>query len=314
MTITISTQRPIVTSHGRAASNVMPLFDAAPETTELRDAGRILHLTNQLQTSLSVEEILTRFSDEVNVFVPHDFIGYKAASNSDNKSFDFELGKNRRQQQEFELILNSTALGSLVFSRKRKFTETETVELEYLISALLYPLRNALLYQEALQAAQKDALTGVCNRAALDDVLTREVDLAHRHERSLGMIIIDIDHFKSINDNYGHAAGDYLIKALAQSAKESIRNSDQIFRFGGEEFVVILPETGARGVKRLAERIRRNIEAMESPFDGNTIKMTASLGVATLNSGEEENDFFSRADKALYQAKHAGRNCVRFAE
>ena len=314
MAITISTPRLLMTSPGQTATNVMPLFGGIPETNDLQDAGRILHLTNQLQSSLSIDEILKRFTEEVNVYVAHDFLGYRSADNSDNKSFDIEFGKNRRHRREFELVLNSVALGSLVFSRKRKFTETETAELEYLISALLYPLRNALLYQDALKAAQKDALTGICNRAALDEVLSREIDLAHRHERSLGIIIIDIDHFKSINDTYGHTTGDYLIKAMTQSAKQTIRHSDQIFRYGGEEFVVILPETGERGAKRLAERIRRNIETMETRCGASTIRMTASLGIATLNSGEEEHEFFSRADRALYQAKHDGRNCVRIAE
>jgi diguanylate cyclase (GGDEF)-like protein len=128
------------------------------------------------------------------------------------------------------------------------------------------------------------------------------------------MIIIDIDHFKSINDTYGHTAGDCLLKALSFSAEETIRLSDQIFRFGGEEFVVLLPETTISGVKRLAERIRRNIEALESKCDDSIIKMTASLGIATLNRGEDEETFFNRADKALYQAKDDGRNSTRIAD
>jgi len=170
------------------------------------------------------------------------------------------------------------------------------------------------LYKDALLAAQKDGLTGICNRGAFDEVLSREVDLAQRHDRSLGIIVIDIDHFKSVNDTYGHSTGDCLIKAMALCAGQTIRHSDQLFRYGGEEFVVLLPETNTRGVIRLAERIRKNIENMKSLCEGNQIKITASLGVASLQYNEDEFGFFSRADKALYEAKNAGRNCYRFAD
>jgi len=314
MATNISIQHQQYVSLGSSSSNLVSLFRTDPEHEDLVDAGRLLHLTNLLQTSLSIEDVLNLFSEEVAAFVPHDFLGYTNPDKKSKEAFEFRVGKKGRYKLEYHLTINSTSLGVLTISRKRKFTNSESSELEQLTSALLYPLRNALMYMEALQAAQKDGLTGICNRAAFDDVLSREVDLAQRHNRSLGMIIIDIDHFKSINDNYGHSTGDCLIKALTFCAGETIRHSDQIFRYGGEEFVVLLPETNTQGVIRLAERIRRNIENMESICEGNHIKMTASLGVATLQHSEDENGFFSRADKALYEAKNAGRNCIRFAE
>lgn len=313
MATNISIQHQHV-SLGSSSDNLVPLFSPVPETQDLVDAGRLLHLTNHLQSSLSAEDVLALFSDEIAPYVPHDFLGYKTEKNKGSKDFDFKLGKNARYKLEYQLTINTKALGILVISRKRKFSKAESSELEQLVSALLYPLRNALLYEDALLAAQKDGLTGICNRGAFDDVLSREVDLALRHDRCLGMIIIDIDHFKSINDTYGHSVGDCLLKKLARCAGDTIRHSDQIFRYGGEEFVVLLPETNTQGVKRLAERIRRNIESMESHCEGNTVKMTASLGIATLQYNEDEAEFFSRADRALYEAKNAGRNCTRFAD
>ncbi|WP_455217240.1 GGDEF domain-containing protein, partial [Kaarinaea lacus] len=104
------------------------------------------------------------------------------------------------------------------------------------------------------------------------------------------------------------------LKKLTRCAAETIRHSDQLFRYGGEEFVVLLPETNTRGVTRLAERIRRNIEHLEPVCEGQQVRMTASLGIATLQYDEDEAGFFSRADKALYEAKRAGRNCTRFAD
>jgi diguanylate cyclase (GGDEF)-like protein len=301
-------------------SNLVSLFEPASRIAQGHsDNNRLLRLTNQLQTSLELEEILHHFGAELASCAAHDCLAY----NSDNynqqhsqvrTALEFTLGKPARHRLSYQLTLNGETLGTLIISRKYKFTTAEIQEVENLICALLYPIRNALLYRKAIHAAHKDALTGTSNRAAFDEVMNREVELAHRHGRPLGMIVIDIDHFKHINDTFGHTTGDSLLKALAHSANSTIRLSDQIFRYGGEEFVVLLPETDIKGVKRLAERIRKNIAVLECVYDNHPIKMTASFGIATLKSGENEKSFFSRADKALYQAKSDGRNCSRVAD
>ncbi len=292
------------------ADPLMPLFDDQHMDAHKSDGGQLLYLSSQLQTSLDLDEVLNQFSDEVKPFVAHDYLGYS----NDEKSCVFSTGKNARHRLNYQLTLQDGQLGKLVLSRKCKFTEKETGEVEHLIGALLYPLRNALMYREAIHAAQKDALTGVGNRAALNEALAREIEVAQRHKRTLGMIILDIDHFKKINDTYGHSTGDCLLKALTRTAEKTIRMSDQVFRYGGEEFVVLLPETGLKGVKNLAERIRQNIEALNCVCNGNHIKMTASFGIATLNVDENEESFFIRADRALYKAKDGGRNCARVAD
>jgi len=297
---------PLRTDAGR----LMPLFNDQHIDAHKPDGGQLLYLSSQLQTSLDLDEILNQFSDEVKPFIAHDYLGYS----NDEKSCAFSTGKNARHRLNYQLTLQDGHLGKLMLSRKCKFTEKETGEIEHLISALLYPLRNALMYREAIHAAQKDALTGVGNRAALNEALAREIEVAQRHKRTLGMIILDIDHFKKINDTYGHSTGDCLLKALTRTAEKTIRMSDQLFRYGGEEFVVLLPETDLKGVKNLAERIRRNIEALNCVCSGKHIKMTASFGIATLNIDENEESFFIRADKALYKAKDGGRNCARVAD
>jgi diguanylate cyclase len=291
-------------------AKLLTLLDTLPHPSPYLTAGGQLQLANQLQASLDVEEILNRFSAETKAFIPHDYLGYT----NEQSNCAFSIGKNARHQLSYQLSIQGERLGKLVLSRKRKFTLDETAALENLLGALHYPMRNALLYRQALRAAHKDALTGIGNRAALNEALSREVELAQRHHRSLGMIVFDIDHFKKINDTYGHATGDCLLKTITRAAEDTIRLSDQVFRYGGEEFIVLLPETGIKGVKRLAERIRRNVEAMECVCEGHHIKMTASFGVATLAEDENEDAFFIRADKALYQAKHEGRNCTRVAE
>lgn len=292
------------------AGKLLTLLASTEQPSPYLTAGSQLQLTNQLQASLDLEEILNRFSTETKPFIPHDYLGYT----NEQQNCAFSIGKNARHQLNYQLTIQGERLGKLVLSRKRKFTLAETNALENLLGTLHYPMRNALLYRAAIRAAHKDALTGIGNRAALNEALSRETELAQRHHRSLGMIVFDIDHFKKINDTYGHATGDCLLKTITRAAEDTIRLSDQLFRYGGEEFIVLLPETGIKGVKRLAERIRRNVEAMECVCEGHHIKMTASFGVATLTQDENEDSFFIRADKALYQAKHEGRNCTRIAE
>lgn len=298
---------PILRSN---SEGLLPLFEEQHLHANMSDDEQLLHLSNHLQASLDFSEVLNQFSDEIKLFVEHDFLSYT----NEQKGCEFSTGKKARHRLNYQLSLQDEHLGKLVLSRKRKFTAKETQEVEQLIGVLLYPLRNALLYRDAICAAQKDALTGVGNRASLNESLSREIEVAHRHQRTLGMIIFDIDHFKKINDTYGHNTGDCLLKALTRAAEDTIRISDQLFRYGGEEFIVLLPETGLKGVKNLAERIRRNVEALDCVCEGNHIKMTASFGIATLNTEEDEESFFVRADKALYEAKNSGRNCTRLAD
>jgi len=291
--------------------NLLSVLDVPQHTKQSFGLSHLLQqLSHHLQTSLDVDEILSQFSSEIKPFIAHDHLSY----DNDHKNCDFSIGKKARCRIRLKLSIQNEDLGQLVLSRKSKFTKAETETVDKLVSALIYPLRNALMYREAIRAAQKDALTGIGNRAALNESLCREIEVAQRHKRALGMIIFDIDHFKNINDTYGHNTGDCLLKSLTHTAEETIRNSDQIFRYGGEEFVVLLPETGTKGVKQLAERIRRNVEALDCMCEGYHIKMTASFGVATLNADESEEEFFIRTDKALYKAKNEGRNCTRISE
>lgn len=278
------------------------------------DPGRLLAITNRLQNSLSIEDTLRGFSDEVKQTLPHQSLRYRLKTGNGYYGMSFATDRPARFRIKFQLVLNNVNLGSLEFSRATKFNDQDKLEAENLTYALLYPLRNALLYRAALNAAHKDALTRIGNRAAFDEVLDREIELASRYGRTLGLIMIDIDRFKTVNDTYGHATGDCLLKTLANTANNTIRSSDQLFRYGGEEFVVICPETTALGVKRLAERIRRNIEALDTMCEGKHVRMTASFGVAIHKPNEDEDSFFRRADKALYQAKSEGRNCTRVAD
>jgi len=162
--------------------------------------------------------------------------------------------------------------------------------------------------------ATTDPLTRVLNRRALLDRLTAEVDRARRFNSSLTLLLLDVDHFKQINDTAGHLAGDSVLRQLGALLEDAVRKVDVVARYGGEEFVVILPETASDGGIIFAERLRERIE-MQSYDVGveRPVRLTVSIGVATFPSPRvaTTEDFFARADEALYRAKSDGRNQVR---
>ena len=225
---------------------------------------------------------------------------------------NISYGKTAPHSCTYRRVVSGETLGELVLSRRKKFTVKETAFLETLLCGLVYPLRNALLYQKALEAAHRDPLTGVNIRASMDASIEREILLAQRHGTEMSLLAMDIDHFKKINDNYGHSMGDCVIKAVAEAATAAIRSSDMVFRFGGEEFVILLSNTDRTGATLLANRLRQKIEETCIICDGTHLSATVSIGVTCTQQGDSRDKLFARADAALYQAKAAGRNCCKF--
>jgi diguanylate cyclase (GGDEF)-like protein len=159
-----------------------------------------------------------------------------------------------------------------------------------------------------------DSLTGLYNRKHLMETLDKEVSRSQRHSRSFSLLVIDIDHFKKYNDTYGHLAGDEVLSKLASVFKESIRSSDYAARYGGEEFIIMLPEIGPEQGVEAAERIRHKVAEEIFSGDGESIKVTISVGVACYpKNGEDAESVIRNADAALYEAKELGRNRVILA-
>ena len=145
---------------------------------------------------------------------------------------------------------------------------------------------------------------------ALDSTLKREINLSKRHQQPLSLLAIDIDWFKNINDTYGHLAGDEILQNLVGTIAKPSRSTDHTFRYGGEEFVVLLHNTSPEGASVIAERIREAVENQTVLISGEAIKVTVSIGVATLKIQDSAKSFFDCADQALYKAKRNGRNQV----
>lgn len=168
-----------------------------------------------------------------------------------------------------------------------------------------------LLEEKALKLAITDVLTGLANRLELDSILAGEVERFKRFQRPLSIIMFDIDHFKKVNDNYGHLIGDKCLAKVAEILKNNARMVDTVGRWGGEEFLIICPETDLNGARKLAEKLRLHIE--ESGFPG-VKHITGSFGVTSFIADDTLETIISRVDQALYNAKESGRNRVEALE
>ena len=167
--------------------------------------------------------------------------------------------------------------------------------------------------KRAKELAHTDPLTGLSNRRALSELIVRDIARAHRTKEAFCVAILDIDHFKRVNDRYGHAAGDQALMHVAFVAKSGVRETDAICRYGGEEFIILLPGAGADGAYFVIDRMRKMVEKTPFIFGGQKITLRYSAGVAQLQADEDAERLLERADRALYQAKRSGRNRVNIA-
>ncbi len=263
-------------------------------------------LTCLLQSSLELEQVLVTFHRELNNLTPLSGLGYV----NDNADVKFSTGKKSTHSCGYRLITQQDHLGELTLYRNKRFTESQLQIIEGALGTLICPLRNALQYRQALIASLTDPLTGSGNRLALESTLTREIELAKRHKSPLSLLLIDVDDFKRVNDQWGHKTGDKVLKLIVKKLNEVNRQTDLIFRYGGEEFVILLNETSQSGAQVIAERIRLAIEKASVDAAGQKLKITVSLGAAALKPNDTKDRLFQRADKALYQAKKSGKNMV----
>lgn len=182
------------------------------------------------------------------------------------------------------------------------------------VNGLLNGLRTR--EQKILELSRRDGLTGIWNRRYLEELMAHNFAVARRSQTPLALLMVDLDHFKQINDVHGHHAGDKVLQAAAQMLQQSLRDIDHIGRYGGEEFVVLLPFCDADTALIIAERCRRALAALTVTVDERIIPVTASIGVSALSNGigpDSQHRMLVAADEALYAAKHAGRNRVVFA-
>lgn len=275
-----------------------------PAENELKDLR--FQLTHNLQSTLDLFVAIDLFFKNIQAVVASDGITYI----NQTMNIHHHLGSTAKHTANYAISSSANSLGEVTFERSYPFFEDELAALEMFIGVLFYPLRNALLYRKALESSLRDPLTGIGNRSALDKSFDREIKLAQRQKQPLSLLVIDIDKFKSINDTFGHRNGDKALIHIAKSIQSSLRETDQIFRYGGEEFVVLLNGTGMYSAKLTAERIRMNVAMAPISEEFGDRLCTISIGVSSLSTTDNTDTLFTRADSSLYNAKHTGRNKV----
>ena len=257
-------------------------------------------LVNRLHRFLEIPELLEHFLGELEEHSAISGIGYTAQGGGEV----FSAGRKGRRVQRAALHCEGESLGEI----ELHLAGEPDASPARLLAPLAHPLRNALLYHRAKLLARRDSLSGLGNRAALETAIATEVARAQRFGEAFTMLIADIDHFKRINDALGHSTGDRVIRGVSGELAECLRPYDQAFRYGGEEFVVLLSQTGIGRGTRIAERIRRRIAARCRVEGERGRKVTVSIGIAEFHREESVSELFDRADRALYRAKGEGRN------
>ncbi len=207
-------------------------------------------------------------------------------------------------------FLNNTKIESDVSLTKGDMVKLGSIALKYLPKGDT----ERLTYDKLHQEANTDGLTKCYNKMYFNNKLDLEVKKSKITGTPLSLIIFDLDHFKHLNDNYGHDAGDYVLKEMASLLRDNgIRKGDTFARYGGEEFVVLLPKTNLKQAFEIAERLRKLVESNEFMYEAQRLPVTASIGVADYRQGVETGtDLFKRADSAVYKSKEGGRNQVNF--
>ena len=212
-------------------------------------------------------------------------------------------------------LVGLMGVGQSVGDRPQQLTESQRRLLEMAASLVGLSIKNAQLFRRVRQLSAVDVLTACLTKHHGMNLIAAELRRAQRSEQPVSLLFIDLDHFKQLNDRYGHLFGDSVLSAVGTAMKEALRGSDLRCRYGGEEFVVLLPDTPLDGAKRVAESMRRHLarRAIERP-EG-SIFVTASIGVSAATPGElDAKALLARADAAMYRAKRDGRNCVRVWE
>lgn len=290
------------------ALNTAPSYAAVTKLQHWQDMPLCQEqsLVSQLQTTLDIQQQLNIVSMAAGKVLPlssmqlKTSVGTFCASGSEPAEFEHRS----------VLMLNQQCLAELSYQSEHAFSPMVQRELLLLESEWLFALRNALVVVRLQQLAMRDTLTGLGNRRYFDDACDSAVQLARRNDSHFALLLLDLDNFKQVNDNAGHAAGDEVLLSVANCMRDTLRATDQLFRFGGDEFAVLLSGEDAQSAELVARRL---VKAINQHHICQHYQVSASAGLAMLKAEQDKNALFSAADAALYQAKTAGKSTVRVA-
>jgi diguanylate cyclase (GGDEF)-like protein len=276
------------------------------QVTSSKKYIRMLQLSDLLSRNLEIAQIVEVFMGEIAASI--GYCGYRFSN--DNIEPIIEQGIVDGFNVKYRLKIKNRQLGEITLFKQSTFNNHDLCELEDLLCALIYPIKNALMYQIALESAYRDPLTGLNNRTAMEKFLPREIDLAKRHKQSMAVLVMDLDGFKGVNDSCGHDAGDQVLREVGQVISDEVRHTDLVYRFGGDEFVGGLAQTNINGAIDVSERIRNSVDQLDLSNQGISSRVQISIGITLVRRSDCFKSAFKRADKALYHAKMSGKNQI----
>lgn len=222
----------------------------------------------------------------------------------------FTAGSNKQHKAKYTLHLEQHYLGELCITSQKRFSEQDFLTHEQSLGIIVHYLKNAIDHQTLEKTAFHDALTGAMNRTALEELLPKEIERTHRFSFNLAVMMIDIDHFKAINDRIGHVGGDDILRHVSAAIKSQLRKSDLAFRYGGDEFLLVLPNTDLDSAHQAAKRIMEHLNNEVPDIPNCSVSPELSIGITIYQHGESHDDLIRRVDNALYDSKNNGRNCI----
>lgn len=300
-------QPTILHNGGKSQAQIITLDTRRSQpTSSSKKQIRNLMLSDLMSRNLQLDQIIADFSHEIQSEIPHH--GYRF-EHADSKT-QLTQGSNNGSSASYRLTHLGRQLGEITLYRVTRFDKNELHAFENLLCSLVFPVKNALMYQSALESAHSDPLTGLNNRTSMEKNLPREIDMANRHEQPMALMVMDLDGFKQINDSCGHDAGDRVLQRVGQVMTSAMRNTDLLYRYGGDEFVGGLPQTDISGAMDVSERIRSGVQKLDLTDNNISQQIYMSLGLTMVRPGDSYRYAFKRADRALYHAKQGGRNRI----
>jgi diguanylate cyclase (GGDEF)-like protein len=284
------------------------LLQHMPELAGTPDVWAMLRTSTLWDNLIPSTRIPTREIDAGRTLAAEQAIAQELGGRNERDGIEIE------GQVVFPMLAGGNAIGALGVSKGAPLTGSRRRMLAAAASLLAVSVKNAQLFRDTRENSLRDGLTGCVNRTHGVEMTEVELRRARRSRLPLSVIMFDLDHFKAINDRHGHLCGDTVLSTVGRRMQEVLRGSDVKCRYGGEEFLVVLPETPLEGARRVAEILRKELADTPVGWNGVELHISASFGVTAAHAAEIETPMvIARADSALYCAKSDGRNCVRVA-
>ena len=261
----------------------------------------------RLNINLEVESVFREITQTLQAYVKISSVHFKDTAGQ----FEINIGQKEKNTFNYRLLdESSNPFGEITLSRDTIFLEEEIDLFEELLCYAMFAIKNSLRYQTAHESSLTDPLTQTGNRRELELALNRVKELMLRHKTPFALVTLDLDNFKKINDQYGHGAGDKLLLEVTNILRNCTRSYDQLFRTGGDEFVIILNQCQTEQAVQSAKMICNQLNEATFKVEKESYQITASLGVVGFSKDDDVTKLLQRADQALYRAKARGKNCV----